>query len=65
MSGRIGSSTGTWAFKDVTDLVQPHQKEVDSFFLFIYLLATLHDMWDLSSPTWDQTCALCIGSPDS
>ena len=32
-----------------------------SFFhaLFIYLLAALHGMRDLSSPTRDRTCALC------
>ena len=30
--------------------------------IFIYLLAALHSMWDLSSLTRDQTCASCIGS---
>ena len=28
-------------------------------------LATPHGMWDLSSPTRDQTCAPCIGSAES
>ena len=32
----------------------------------LYLfLATPHSMWDLSSPTRDQTPALCIGSTES
>ena len=29
-------------------------------YLFIYLLAALRGMWDLSSPTRDRTCAPCI-----
>ena len=29
---------------------------------FCLLLAELHSLWDLSSPTRDQTHALCIGS---
>ena len=30
-----------------------------------YLLAMLQSMWDLSSPTRDQTCNFCIGSVES
>ena len=32
---------------------------------FILFLATLHGMWNLSSPTRDQTCAPYIGSMES
>ena len=35
-----------------------------SFYLF-YFLASLQAMWDLSSPTKDQTCGPCNGSADS
>ena len=39
--------------------IQSHLYEV----LFIYLfLALLLGTWDLSSPTGDQTCALCTGN---
>ena len=30
--------------------------------IFCFVLATLHSMWDLSSPTRDQICTPCIGS---
>ena len=35
------------------------------FFVFVFLICLLaapHGMWDLSSPTRDRTCALCVGS---
>ena len=32
---------------------------------FLKLLAVLHGMWDLSSPTRDQTHTLCSGSIES
>ena len=36
------------------------------FYLFIYFGgAMLHSMWDLSSPTRDQTRAPCSGSMES
>ena len=34
------------------------------FFVLLFL-AMLHGVWDLSSPTRDQTCAPCIGSAES
>ena len=33
-----------------------------STLFFFFFLAKLHSMFDLSSPTRDQTCAPCIGS---
>ena len=32
------------------------------FFIIVYFLATSWGMWDLSSSSRDQTCALCIGN---
>ena len=32
---------------------------------FFFFLAVLCSMWDLSSLTKDQTCALCIGSMET
>lgn len=32
------------------------------FHLNFFFWATLHDMWDLSSPTRNRTCAPCSGS---
>ena len=34
-------------------------------YYYYYYLAALHGMWDLSSPTRDQTQAPCIGSAES
>ena len=36
-----------------------------SFSFSFFLLATLHGMWDFSSPTRDQTRAPCSGSSES
>ena len=32
---------------------------------FVFSLAVLRGMWDLSSPTRDPTCSPCIGSTES
>ena len=36
-----------------------------SIFLSVWFLATLRSMWDISSPTRDQTCKPCAGSMES
>ena len=36
-----------------------------NIFKYILFLATPRSMWDLSSPTRDQICALCVGSLES
>ena len=41
------------------------QINTQSTFFLIYLLAMLSSMWDLRSPTGDQTCAPCSGSVES
>ena len=38
------------------------QINTQSTFFLIYLLAMLSNMWDLRSPTRDQTCVPCRGS---
>ena len=42
----------------------PQINTQNTFFL-IYLLAMLSNMWDLRSPTRDQTCASCSGNVES
>ena len=42
-------------------------KKYGLYFLinFLNILATLHSMWDLISPTRDQTCTPCTESMES
>ena len=39
--------------------------EVTSLTIFFFFLATLHNLWDLSFPTKDWTCALGSESAES
>ena len=55
--------TVTQRYQNVTFITQPH------LVLFYYLknffaLATSHGLWDLSSPTRDQTCVLSSESAE-
>ena len=34
---------------------------ISAFWCFLFVLAVLHSMWDLSSPIRDQTHTPCIG----
>ena len=38
---------------------------IQGVFLFVFFLATLQGLWDLSSPIRDRTHALCSGSTAS
>lgn len=49
--------------QNVNELASGSTNQLKTFFFFF--LAVPHSLWDLGSPTWDQTQAHCIGSIES
>ena len=68
---RVPGGAGKIASRAGCSRVGPKSDVLDAafsaflFYLFMYFLAALHDMWDLSSSMRDGTCASCIVSSES
>ena len=53
-------------FQSPVSLARHPPLQSSSLFFFPFnVFTTSHTMWDLSSPTRDQTCVSCIGSTES